>query len=389
MTRKPPRLRGVSTIFTLLLLSCLGLAATVPASSGPPPEAQTKAFVENMWSSGRTPGIAVAVAFHGRLLYSEGVGFADLDNLVSATGSTVYNIGSVSKVQTAVAVMQLVEQGKVSLDDPIQHYVPTFPDKGSPITIRHIMTHTSGIRHYRPTDFPESEDNENLQLIASLEEGIKLFKDDPLLFRPGEYYLYSSYAVNLLQGVVEKASGTAFEEYMRRCVWVPAGMLDTSFDIPARIVPHRARGYQIDKGKTLNWPYGDLTYKFASGGMLSTAEDLVRFGSALNHGSLLKAETMALMYKPVEPVLQYQEKGPPKQAAAAWRQALMWRILRDGAGRTLPYHCGTVRGAGACLVNYPDQDLVVAVMFNAYDRHPGYDDAQSIAEFFLASTSGQ
>jgi CubicO group peptidase (beta-lactamase class C family) len=151
----------------LLLLS----AAVSVSTAGPPPEAQAKAYLEELWRSTETPGISVAVMAQGRLAFSEGVGFADLENLVPATGSTVYSIGSVSKALTAVAVLQLVEQGKVRLEEPIQKYVPSFPDKGSPITIRHIMTHTSGIRHYRSTDFPDSEDNENMRPIASLEEG--------------------------------------------------------------------------------------------------------------------------------------------------------------------------------------------------------------------------
>ncbi|HKV08793.1 MAG TPA: serine hydrolase domain-containing protein [Thermoanaerobaculia bacterium] len=358
----------------LLLVPVAGLAA------GPPPEAQAMAYLQEVWRSIGTPGISVAVLQRGRLVFSEGVGFADLDNMVPANGSTVYNVGSVSKAITAVAIMQLVEQGKVGLDEPIQKYVPTFPEKGSPITIRHIMTHTSGIRHYRSTDFPDSKDNENWKPYSSLEEAIKIFKDDPLLFKPGEYYFYSSYAANLLQGVVEKARGLAFEDYLRRYVWTPAGMLNTAFDIPERIVPHRAKGYYVVDGKMLNYPYGDLTYKFAGGGMISTAEDLVRLGAALNRGALLKPETVTLMYAPIAPVLQYREKEPPQ--ATEFSQALIWRILKDQAGRTFVNHCGTVKGFNACLVNYPDQDLVVAILGNGYPT-PARREAVAIAQFFL------
>jgi serine beta-lactamase-like protein LACTB len=369
--------------FAVAMLAAL--AATAVSAAGPPPEAQAKAYLEELWRATGTPGISVAVARGGRLVFAEGVGFADLENMVPATASTVYNVGSVSKVMTAVAVMQLVEQGKVRLDDPIQTYVPAFPDKGSPITIRHIMTHTSGIRHYRSTDFPDSEDNENMKPVASLEEAIKIFKDDPLLFKPGEYYSYSSYAVNLLQGVVEKASGTSFEDYMRRHVWSPSGMFSSAFDIPARIVPHRARSYEVGNGQIRNYPYGDLTYKLASGGMLSSAEDLARFGAALNHGWLLKPETVALMYKPVGPFLRYQEKGPPQPLE--FSQALLWRIFKDDAGRTFINHCGTVKGFNACLVNYPDQDVVVAILGNGDPVTPARRPAVAFAQLFLPASS--
>ncbi len=316
------------------------------------------------------------------MVYSAGVGFADLDNLVPANGSTVYNIGSVSKVITAVAVMQLVEQGRVALDDPIQKYAPAFPEKSQgAITIRHVMTHTSGIRHYRGTDFPNSEDNENTR-PSSWEKGLEIFKNDPLLFRPGQYYFYSSYAVNLLQGVVERASGMPFEDYLRRNVWRPAGMLNTSFDVPSRIVARRARSYRFVEGRPLNYFYNDLTYKFASGGMISTAEDLVRFGAALNRGMLLKPETTAMMYRSqLEGVKRFNEKGPPGDLY--FEQGLIWRIFKDASGRTFINHCGTVKGFNACLVNYPDADLVVALLGNGDDTNPGRTPTVNVAQFFL------
>lgn len=164
----------------------LGLAAAVlfisVAASGqtvaPPPEARASERLEKTWRSHGAPAMSEAVASGGRLVFSQGKGLADLENLVPATGITVYGIGSVSKVITAVAVMQLVEKGSVRLEDSIRTYVPSFPEKESPISLRHLMTHTSGIRHYRDGDFPGTEDNENVEPYASLEEAIAIFKDD-------------------------------------------------------------------------------------------------------------------------------------------------------------------------------------------------------------------
>jgi serine beta-lactamase-like protein LACTB len=366
------------------LAIALAFVALPTLTAAPSPEAQAMAYLNELWRSTGTPGISVTVAVKGRIVFSVGVGFADLDNLVPANGSTVYNIGSISKVLTAVAVMQLVEQGKVSLDDPIQKYVPSFPEKPEgTITLRHILTHTSGIRHYRNTDFPGSEDNENMKPFPKWEKGLDIFKDDPLLFRPGQYFSYSSYAVNLLQGVVEKESGMPFEEYLRRYVWGPAGMLNTSFDIPARIVAHRARSYRLVDGRPLNYFYNDLTYKFASGGMLSTAEDLVRFASALNHGALLKAETRASMYRSqLDSVKQFVENGPPRELEFA--QGIVWRVFKDASGRTFINHCGSVKGFNACLVNYPEQDLVVVLAGNADQVTPGRTATVNVAQFFVS-----
>jgi CubicO group peptidase (beta-lactamase class C family) len=367
-------------------IACIALALSGGASaqpSSPPDLARAAERLEATWRSHGAPAFSEAVSQGGRLVFSEGRGFADLEHLVPATGATVYDIGSVSKVQTAVAVMQLVEQGKVRLNDPIQAYVPSFPDKGTPITIRHLMTHTSGIRHYRAGDFPGTPDNENVRPYTSLEAAIAIFKDDPLLFRPGQYYGYSSYAVNLLQGVVEKAGGLPFEEYMRRFVWGPAGMLATQFDIPERVIPHRARSYVTRTGPVRNVPYGDLTYKFASGGMMSTAEDLVRFATGLNEGRLLKPETLAQVYSPQIDGLRVFRDGKVTDEKATG-QGLLWLIRSDDAGRRFVYHCGSVQAFQACLVNYPERNLAVAILANSWDA-TGWKENLAVAELFLES----
>lgn len=307
-------------------------------------------------------GISVAVASKGKLVFSRSAGYADLANRVPATPETVYNIGSVSKAIATVAVMQLVEQERVYLEEPIQKYVPTFPEKRAPVSIWHILTHTSGIRHYRTNDFPNTPDNENVMPMSSLAEGIRVFKDDPLLFEPGDYYRYSSYAVNLLQGVVETASGMSFEEYLAENVWGPAGMERTGFDVPTRIVPNRARGYDDRNGERINYPYGDLTYKLAGGGMISTAEDLVRFALAVTSGRLLQPETVEAMFTPQLVDVRFFEGGDPLR----WEQCLMWRIRTDREGRPYVNHCGTVAGFNACLILYLDEELIVAITDNAW-----------------------
>lgn len=327
-------------------------------------------FLHSLRESSGVPGLSVAVAVHGRIVYADGAGNADLENAVPATPQTVWNIGSVSKVITAVAVMQLVERGKVSLDDPIQKYVPEFPVKPEgTITIRHLLTHTSGIRHYKRGDFPGTPDNENTRPSTWL-DGLKIFADEPLQFPAGTRYLYSSYAVNLLQGVVERASGQPFEQYLAQNVWRPAGMAATAFDIPARIVPRRARSYRIVSGGPVNYFYNDLTYKFASGGMMSTVEDLVRFGAALNHGQLVKPETVTKM---LTPQLKTDE----------FEQGIMWRIFRDANGRTFLNHCGSVKGFNACVVDYPSEDVVVALAGNGEDATPARRATVAFAQFFL------
>jgi serine beta-lactamase-like protein LACTB, mitochondrial len=179
----------------------------------------------------------------------------------------------------------------VRLDDEIQKYLPYFPKKQKPITIRHILTHTSGIRHYNGRDY-ENYGVKRMRPYEKFEDATAIFRDDSLMFEPGKYFAYSSYSSNLMQGIIEKVSGLNFEEYLRRNVWAPSGMLATWLDLPSRVIPHRGKGYVRDRnGVIVNPEYEDVSYKFAGGGMLSSAEDMVRLGLALNAGALLKQAT--------------------------------------------------------------------------------------------------
>lgn len=339
------------------------------------PKAKAAEHLDKVWRSSGVPSVSVTVAYHGDLVFAQSLGYADLDNLVPATPSTVYNIGSVSKIITAVAVMQLIEEGVIDLDDSVRKYVPEFPEKGAPVTLRQIMTHTSGIRHYR-----SGEQLTPFGPYETFEEALDIFKDDSLLYEPGTYYNYSSFGVNLLQGVIEKVSGLSFEEYMSRHVWEPVGMLRTGLDISTRVIPGRARGYEIVEGGYENHPYEDASYKFPSGGMLSTVEDLTRFGIGLNHGYLLRQKTVDDMLQPqFESLVRFSKSGNHRPIDR-WRQALLWRERKDDAGRSFYYHCGTVKGFNACLVNYVDEDLVVAIANNA--EAIGFVPALKIADYF-------
>ncbi len=374
--RAPGHFAGVSAI-SLALAAALALAQgrAVPTSVE-----RAQAFLEQVRLATGTPAVSGAVAVGGKVVFSAGAGTIDLENKVPASGASVYNIGSVSKVITAIAVMQLVESKQVGLDDDVRKYVPAFPDKGATITIRQLLTHTSGIRHYRDTDFPGTPDNENIQPITRWEDGLRFFAQDPLLFAPGAYFFYTSYGVNLLQGVVEKASGETFEQYMRERVWGPAGMTSASFDIPERIVPHRSRSYRIVDGKLLNAYYSDLRYKFASGGMIASVEDLVRLGVALNQGRLLSPEARRLMLSSqLRGIRRFVEGAPPKNLS--WMQGMLWRLRRDPQGRPVAYECGSVKAFNACVVDFLEEDLVAAIATNSWECC-GWSKADALAAIF-------
>jgi len=324
-------------VIVTLVVATLGLAALATPIESQSPEAQANTYFANLLKLGM-PGVAGAVAVTGKIVFSGAAGIADRNTGAPVTPATIFNIGSVSKVLTATALMQLIERGKVGIDDPILKYVPAFPNKGAPITIKHLVTHTSGIRHYL-------NETTRSQTRFSFEQSLALFKDDPLLFAPGRFYFYSSYGVNLLQGVIENVSGLPFEEYMRRNVWQPAGMTNTRLDIPERPVPDRAKAYLMSAGGREAWT-NDLSYAYAAGGMLSTAEDLVRFGVALNHARLVNRGSLARMYEtPLDPVMRYEEGGAPSRMD--FQQGFIWRIRLGPGGRRYLHHPGSVNGFNA------------------------------------------
>ena len=361
----------------LLALTLALQSGTVPSPA--PAGAQASTFLRSLLETSRAPALTGAVAVGGRLVFSEGVGTADIERHVAAGTGTVFNIGSLSKLETAVAVMQLVEAGRVRLDDDVRTYVPSFPPKGAPITILELLTHSSGIRNYRDSDFPDTPEHDNLKPFATFEEAISLFKDDPLLFPPGRFFFYSSYAVNLLQGVIEKAGGQPFEEYMREHVWRRAGMTHSCFDVPGRAIADRARSYRLRGPSIEPIQTYDLTYKFASGGMLGTAEDLVRLACALNAGTLLRPATVAEMFGPVaSPTLWYRGEKPPGRER--YRQAIMWRVL-DDQGRRLIYECGSINGFNMCLVDDVGEDIVSALATNCWSSAGGWKQTLELGGF--------
>lgn len=341
-----------STIVLCVFLLCLFHAGLASAFD----PARVVEQLEDIRARALAPGVSAAIAVDGEVVFSGGVGLGDVENDLSLTGRSVHNIASISKTHAAIAVMQLVERGRVDLDADIQTYVPWFPRKQAPISVRQILTHTSGIRHYQDGEFGEG-DVLRFRQFDDIETASQRWADDPLLFDPGSAWRYSSYATNLLQALVENVSGQGFEAYLAEHVWGPSGLQDTQFDVPARIVPRRTHAYRVDAqtGALSHPPQENVSYKYAGGGILSTNEDGLRFGHALNTGKLLGDAAMTAMY-----ALQL-----PEGMENAEQQALIWRVGTDGAGRPFVGHSGSVKGALSYLLLFPEHDVVVSLYVNA------------------------
>jgi len=274
---------------TVLLLAAASLAAAQGPAT-PPGDARLDRIVVAAMRAQQIPAAAVAAMTGGRIVYSKAFGTADLENSVAATPETLFRTASIAKSITAVAAMTLVEAGRLDLDAPVQRYCAPFPEKQWPITTRELLSHTSGIRHYLPG---EPEYTHHYRWLA---DGFVLFANDPLLFRPGSAYSYSTYAYTVAGCALEGVSGTRFADYVAAHVLVPAGMSHTFVDDALEIVPHRARGYQLIDGAVKNSVLMDSSYKIPGGGYVTSAEDLVRFAQALLEGRLLKPATLREMW---------------------------------------------------------------------------------------------
>ncbi len=190
-----------------------------------------------------------------------------------------------------------------------------------------------------------------------------------------------------MQGIVEKVSGLGFEEYMKRNIWQPAGMLTSSLDVPSRIVPHRGKGYVRDAaGVLINTPYEDVSYKYAGGGIISSVEDMVKLAEALNRGMLLKPATLDKMYTPYFNKYEKAFRGAPNPTQVPQWQGLLWFVGKDSRGRSWYGHSGTVKGTRCFIMNYPKEQVVVAIQANIGSiRIDEY--AFELAQLVLAETT--
>jgi CubicO group peptidase (beta-lactamase class C family) len=328
---------------------------------------QAETLIADLMSNQGIPGLSAAAAVNDKIVWSEGFGSADLEGAVSVSRQTRFRIGSVSKLFTASAIAKLYEQGLIDLDAPVQNYVPAFPKKEYEITSRELVGHLAGIRHYNRSEFV------NQQSYNSVSDTLKIFQTDALLHQPGSKYFYSSYGYVLLSNVVEGAAKQNFAAYLQNQLFNPLQMNGTTADDNRKIIKQRARFYaRSSDGQISNEIYADYSDRLAAGGFISTAEDLVSFGSKSLQGSLFKPETRSLIFTP-------QKTLDGKETTVGFG----WRIGKDGKGRAIYYHGGDAVGGRAILVVYPEAKVVVAILCNLTFAKISEADAANFADLFI------
>ena len=336
-----------------------------------------EAAVSKFMSTTHAPGVSIAVVEGTELKWAAGFGFADLENQVPATEHTLYRLASISKSLSATGAMELVEQGKLNLDDPVQKYCPAFPQKSGAITTRLVLGHLAGIRHYKSDSQDDPEVGNTKHFDDPIRAGLDFFKNDPLLSEPGKQFHYSTQGYSLVGCVIEGASGAKYTEYLRQNVMIPAGMEHTVADDRFAIIPYRTRFYQKTKSGTVeNADFLDSSYKIPGGGWLSSAEDMARFEVAILNDKLLKPAMRTLMWTPLHP-----------SAAQPDTYALGWGTGAEDGIRYVG-HDGGQQGTSTNFLIAPQKQVGVVVLANM-EGVPVNDLSRQILKIVLARSTSE
>jgi CubicO group peptidase (beta-lactamase class C family) len=300
----------------------------------------------------RIPGMSVAVLRGDSVLLARGYGFADLELRAPATDSTVYQSGSVGKQFTAAGIVSLAQEGKLGLDDPIRRYLPEAPSAWRKVTIRHLLTHTSGIPDY-------TRDLVDFRRDYTEEQLAKLYGKLALDFQPGATWSYSNTGYALLGFIIRRVTGQFYGDYLRERVFEPLDMRTARVISERDIVPNRAAGYQLADGEIKNqdWVSPSLNTT-ADGALYLTVHDLARWAIGLNHARVPDSAGLAMSWTPVR-----LNDGGTYSYGFGWGVDHQRGHLRIG-------HGGSWQGFRASIQRYPEFDLTVIAMANLDAAEP-------------------
>ena len=309
------------------------------------------------------PGYSISVGVNDKIVWSEACGYANLENQAPVTNQTKFPIGSLSKPLTATAAMKLYESKVINLQADVRQYVPGFPEKSHKISLEHLLSHRSGIRHYKPIfKWPPPYFTIDLHMgddFTSSEQRLTLFSNDPLLFQPGARYSYSTFGYTLAGEALANATGMDFLDLMNKLLFDTLGMSSTVADFHDVTVEGRVTSYNktIIGERVEIAPEENCSYKWAGGGFLSTPADLVRFGLALMNRQIISDSSFMSMLRPLSPY----ENSPFPQF-----HGMGWNFYRLDSGVVLVNHGGSPTGGQASFVMVPEFKVVVVITTNSY-----------------------
>lgn len=290
---------------------------------------------------------AILVARDGKVLVSKGYGMANVELDVPNTPQTVFRLASITKQFTAAAIMMLQERGKLNTGDPFCKYLTDCPPAWQPITIRQLLTMTSGIPGVTATELGPLRG-----LPVPWDQWLEATKKKPLEFAPGENFKYANTGYTLLGFIIERVSGKSYGEFLQENIFAPLGMKQTGYEDPLRIIKNRATGYrQLPGDPVTNVPYAEMIRLYAAGGIYSTTEDLLLWDKALYTDKLLSRKSIDEMFTP------FKEMYPGKAYAYGW-----W--TSNKFGRQEIAHGGNLAGFITYLARYPSERVTVIVLSN-------------------------
>ncbi|HEX8091104.1 MAG TPA: serine hydrolase domain-containing protein [Blastocatellia bacterium] len=335
----------ISLVALCLVLAASGAAQARDSNQGL--SAKIDEYINGLVKANQFSG-AILVARDGGVLVSRGYGFANLEDETPNTPQTKFRLGSITKQFTATAIMMLEERGKLSAQDSICKYVTDCPQAWQAVTIRHLLSHTSGVPNF--TSFPEY--SKTMTQPTTVDSLIARFKNKPLDFQPGERWSYSNSGYVLLGHIIEKLSGKSYEAFLQENIFDPLKMTNTGYDSPARIIKRRAAGYMPRGNVLINAPYLDMTIPHAAGALYSTVEDLYLWDQALYTEKLISKKSFDAMFTPVKNDYGYG-----------------WGINKQ-YGLTRISHGGGINGFATYISRYPEAKAVVIVLSNFAHANP-------------------
>jgi CubicO group peptidase (beta-lactamase class C family) len=300
----------------------------------------------------KIPGLSMAVVRNGEIVKARGYGLANVELNVPAKPETVYQSGSMGKQFTATAVMMLVEEGKIALDDRVIKYFPDSPESWNNITIRNLLTHTAGTTDY-PKDFDFRKDYTEAELL-------KKAQASPLAFAPGERWSYSNVGYVTLGILISKVTGKFYGEFLQERIFRPLGMNTARIISEADIVPNRAAGYRMPKGELKNQEWVSPTMNTtANGSLYLTVLDVAKWDASLYTEKLLKKSTLDQMWTPVK-----LNNGVTRPYGFGW-------AFNDIRGHKIIEHGGAWQGFTSHIARYVDDKVTVVVLTNRAGANPG------------------
>lgn len=349
-------------VFVLLINACLLSAAYAQSD-------KIDDYIKAQMETQKIPGLSIAVARNGEIIKAKGYGFANLELNVPAKPETLYQSGSLGKQFAAAAVMMLVEEGRISLDDKISKYLmdspQSWPESWNDITVRNLLTHTAGTTDY-PKDFDFRRDYTEDELL-------KKAQAIPLAFSPGEKWSYSNIGYVTLGILIGKVSGKFYGEFLKERIFKPLGMTTARIISEADIVPNRAAGYRMVKGELKNqeWVSPSLNTT-ADGSLYLTVLDLAKWDAALYGQKLLKKSSLDQMWTPVK-----LNNGETRPYGFGW-------ALSDVRGQKLIEHGGAWQGFTSYIARYVGEKLTVIILTNRAGAKPG-DIAHAVEKLYNAN----